>query len=244
MIKKVALICLSLFLGVYIVFAIVFVNPLSDNDRKCESVEVDIEDNSENVYFNEAQILSYLNGMNLNPQGKNLSVINVNAIKAGLEENRLIKKANVYKTIDGSVKIEIFQRTPVLRIMSDKGNYYIDNEGQVMPVPLNFAAYLPLATGNINEEYAKDKLYEFALYIQKDKFWNAQIEQIYVTQNKDIELIPRVGNHQIILGKIEDYKENLDKLKLFYDKGLNKIGWNRYSIINLKFKDQVVCTKR
>ncbi|MDR3267157.1 MAG: hypothetical protein LBT24_06285, partial [Tannerella sp.] len=68
-----------------------------------------------------------------------------------------------------------------------------------------------------------------------------QIAQIYVAQNQDIELSPTVGNHQIILGKISDYRENLDKLQLFYEKGLNKVGWNKYSVINLKYKNQVVC---
>jgi cell division protein FtsQ len=112
-----------------------------------------------------------------------------------------------------------------------------------MPVPNNFSAYVPIATGYIEESYAKQQLYEFALFLQKDKFWNSQIEQIYVAPNSDIELIPRVGNHQIILGKIEDYTENLTKLKVFYEKGLNNVGWNKYSKINLKYKNQVVCTK-
>ena len=113
-----------------------------------------------------------------------------------------------------------------------------------MPIPAGFAAYVPLATGNISEEYAKNQLFDFAQFLQKNKFWDSQIEQIHVNSKLDIELVPRVGNHYIILGKIEDYKENLTKLKLFYDKGLNKVGWNKYSVINLKFKDQVVCTKR
>ncbi|MDR1436585.1 MAG: cell division protein FtsQ, partial [Candidatus Symbiothrix sp.] len=67
--------------------------------------------------------------------------------------------------------------------------------------------------------------------------------QIYVAPNKDIELTPRVGNHQIILGKLEDCEEHLEKLKVFYEKILNKVGWNKYSKINLKYKNQIVCTR-
>jgi cell division protein FtsQ len=59
-----------------------------------------------------------------------------------------------------------------------------------------------------------------------------------------VELTPTVGSQQIILGKIENYKENLEKLRLFYEKGLSKVGWNNYSVINLKYKNQVVCTKK
>ncbi|MCC8145375.1 MAG: hypothetical protein LIO93_02825 [Bacteroidales bacterium] len=244
MFKKILLISFAFLLVSYIAFAVVFMNPTTDTDKECTHMTVEIACNSENVYLNEAQVLSYLKNANVNPVGKNLSEIRVDSIEKALKKNKLIKKARVYKTIDGSVKVEVFQRSPVLRIMSDQGNYYVDNEGEVMPVPANFAAYVPLATGSITEEYAKTQLFEFAIFLHKDKFWNSQIEQIYVHSNKDIELIPRVGNHHIILGKIEEYKENLDKLKLFYEKGLNKVGWNRYSTINLKFKDQVVCTKK
>jgi len=110
-----------------------------------------------------------------------------------------------------------------------------------MPVPRNFAAYVPVANGNISDEYAKNQLYDFAKFLQGDKFWNSQIEQIFVEPNLDVEIIPSVGDHRIIIGKIENYPENLKKLQLFYDKGLKETGWTRYSVINLKFKNQVVC---
>ena len=89
-----------------------------------------------------------------------------------------------------------------------------------------------------------EQIYQLARTIDSDEFWKAQIVQIYVNEEMDIELIARVGQHKIILGDIEDLDIKLKKLKMFYDKGLSKTGWNEYSIINLKFKDQIVCTKR
>ncbi|MDL2224422.1 hypothetical protein LJB92_03825 [Bacteroidales bacterium OttesenSCG-928-M06] len=244
MLKKILLVSLACILVAYIAFAIAFMNPKTDVGKECTNMKVEVACNSEKIYLNEAQILSYLKKANLDPVGKNLSEVRIEPIENALKRNKLIKKTKVYKTIDGSVKVEVFQRIPILRVMSDKGDYYLDNEGEIMPVPSNFSAYVPIATGNISEEYAKTQLYEFALFLQKNKFWNSQIEQVHITANKDVELVPRVGGHYVILGKIENYRENLDKLKLFYDKGLNKVGWSRYSIINLKFKDQVVCTKK
>lgn len=244
MLKKILIISFAFILASYIAFAILFLNPTMNEDIKCKGIKVEVASHTEQVYLNEAQMISFLKQRKLDPVGKNLSHIRMDSIENILKENKLIKDAKAYKTIDGSIKVEVFQRTPVLRIISERGNYYIDNEGEIMPVPVHFAAYVPLATGYISEDYARNQLYWFALFLQKNKFWNAQIDQIYIAANKDVELIPRVGNHQIILGKIENYKESLDKLELFYDKGLSKVGWNRYSKINLKFKDQVVCTKR
>jgi cell division protein FtsQ len=179
----------------------------------------------------------------INLVGKSLSEINTGRIEATLEANELVRQAECYKTVAGRVKLKVYQRTPLLRVIANKGNYYIDTDGKKMPVPANFSAYVPVATGFIEDDFALAELFRFSRFLQKNKFWNAQIEQIYVAPNRDIELTPRVGNHQIILGKIEDYEENLDKLKLFYEEGLSKIGWNKYSKINLKYKNQVVCTK-
>jgi cell division protein FtsQ len=244
MVKKILLFTLVFLLTGYIAFAVIFMNPKASADKECTKMYIEVVKSSDVSYLNEALVESLLQRANLNPMGKKMSEISMESIETTLESNKLIKTAESYKTVDGTVKIKVFQRTPILRIMTGSESYFIDSEGEKMPIPPDFTAYLPLATGRINEAYAKTQLYNFALFLQKDKFWNSQIEQIHIEANLDVELIPKLGNHRIILGKMEDYKGNLNKLKLFYNKGLNKVGWNRYSIINLKYKNQVVCTKQ
>jgi cell division protein FtsQ len=103
---------------------------------------------------------------------------------------------------------------------------------------------LPIASGNIEKSLATTDLYKFALFLQKHDFWNNQIEQIYVHPDKEVELIPRVGSHRIILGSFEDFKEKMDNLQLFYEQAIPKLGWEKYEVINLKYKNQIVCTKK
>ena len=228
----------------YLAFAIFYMNQGENKDIICKELRIDIVDTLNRYYFKENEIRNSINKAGLSPIGKNFPAISLTAIENKLKENRLIRQAECYKTVDGTVRVKVYQRIPLLRIFSQRGSYYVDEEGEKMPVPENFAAYLPVASGYIEDEYATKQLYEFALFLQQDKFWNSQIKQIYVASNGDVELTPAVGNHQIILGKIENYKENLEKLRLFYEKGLSKVGWNKYSVINLKFKNQVVCTKK
>jgi cell division protein FtsQ len=244
MFKKILLISLAVLLLAYLFFALFYLNPRGKQDSICKELRVDIVDTLDRHYLTDNDIISSISKAGLSPVGKDLATINLAAIEKKLEENRLIKRTECYKTVDGTVRIKVYQRIPVLRIFSTKGNYYVDNEGEKMPVPGNFAAYVPIASGFIEDEFAKKQLYEFALFLQHDKFWNSQIKQIYVAPNGDVELTPAVGNHQIVLGGMENYKENLEKLRLFYDKGLSKVGWNKYSVINLKYKNQVVCTKK
>ena len=111
-----------------------------------------------------------------------------------------------------------------------------------MPVSRRYVAHVPVVSGYVEKELAVTDLYKFALFLQENDFWNNQIEQIYVHPDNEVELIPRGGNHRIVLGSFADFEEKLDNLRLFYEKAIPKVGWEKYSIISLKYKDQIVCT--
>ena len=97
--------------------------------------------------------------------------------------------------------------------------------------------------GNSDGEQKLKNIFALAKFISDDKLWNSQIEQVYINRAGEFELVPRVGPHLILLGDIDDYAGKFEKLEIFYKEGLNNVGWNHYSKINLKFKDQIVCTK-
>ena len=153
------------------------------------------------------------------------------------------------------------QRNPILRVFTEYGDsYYIDENGWMMPLSDKFTSRVLVANGAIKTSFAmgyemnimdlkqedqrlKD-LYLLSSFINSDSFLKAQIVQIYVKENGDLELIPRVGNQEILFGKAENIKEKFDKLMIFYKQGLSKTGWNGYKRINLKYNNQVVCTKK
>ena len=155
----------------------------------------------------------------------------------------MVRRAECYKMPNGKLMIDIEQRTPVLQIISSE-SYYVDDQRHTLPLSLNYAAYVPVATGQIDRKMAKSKLYDFARYISKDSFWNSQIDQIQVNDSLNVILSPRVGDHTILLGSFDRYEQKLEKLKKLYLYGLNKTGWNQYKTIDLRYKDQVVCKKR
>jgi cell division protein FtsQ len=88
------------------------------------------------------------------------------------------------------------------------------------------------------------ELHKIATYVDKDAFWKAQIEQIFVTAESEFVLIPKVGEHTIVFGTGDDIEIKFEKLMLFYKEGLSRVGWDKYSTINLKYKNQIVCTKK
>jgi cell division protein FtsQ len=80
-------------------------------------------------------------------------------------------------------------------------------------------------------------------FLEKNEFWNAQIVQINIREDSKVELVPRVGDAIILLGSFERYEAKLKKLEKLYTKGFNVVGWNKYKVINLEYKDQVVCSR-
>ncbi|MDD6210824.1 MAG: cell division protein FtsQ/DivIB [Bacteroidales bacterium] len=245
MILKRILFVLLLFLVIgYAVFAL-FYFPGIPASMKCDEIIVNVKSGREGApLISREGILASVRAAKCNPLGKTLSEINTEDIEHFLEQNQLIKEAVVYYSLTGNVVISVSQREPLFRVMGESGNFFVDRDGAVMPEQNNFVAKLPVVSGYVEKSFAANELRNFVLYLQNDEFWNEQIEQIYVLPNRDVELIPKVGSHRILMGPLTDVDKKLNRLMKFYRKALNKVGWNRYSVINLKYDKQVVCTKK
>jgi cell division protein FtsQ len=242
--KKILYIIFATLLAAYLAVVIYFFARDERGYPPCTEVEVVIADSHEKHFLKEAEIVAYLKKARLYPLNKAGDSINTYNIKNVLLKNEIIETAEVIRTVSGKIKIVISQKMPILRIFNPGGSYYVDKSGNVMPSALGQAIYVPVASGNIEKSFATTELYKFALFLQKDDFWNNQIEQIYVRSTDDIEIIPRVGNHRIILGNLDNYENKLKRLRLFYEQVIPKMGWEKYSVVNLKYKNQIVCTKK
>ncbi len=227
----------------YIIVASVFFHERKE-EGTCHDLQVVVKDSLEKHFVTRADVIEQLKRSGLNPVNKEMCTINTEKIEQELMKNEMISKIEVYKTPSNRIKLEVAQKMPIMRVIGAYGSFYIDHKGSTMPVSHRYTALLPVASGYVEKDFAKDELYKFALFLRKNDFWNNQIEQIYVRSDKEVELIPRVGNHRILLGPFTNFEEKLENLQLFYDQVIPKMGWNKYNIINLKYKNQIVCTKK
>jgi cell division protein FtsQ len=224
------------------VAAVFFKNPKQEDT--CKDLAIVVKDSLEKHFITAREIKALLNQAQLNPIGKPMRSVNTERIEKELMKNQMIAGMEVYKTPSGVIKLEIIQKMPVLRVISANADYYVDNRGSTMPVSNRYVAHVPVVSGYVEKRLAITDLYEFALFLQENEFWNNQIEQIYVYPDQEVELIPRVGEHRIVLGNFDRFREKLDNLQLFYEQAMPKMGWGKYSVINLKFKNQIVCTNK
>ena len=233
------------------------------NRLKCENVEINIDQEDENEFVSKADIMQMALENRDKLEGQTLQTIDVNKLEKIFNTHPAISNAEVFENIAGDITINIKQKRPIARIINAKGeSYYIDSEGKLMVWSRNYTARVPVVTGDIYESFAKNNQLDFsakdindsllkknklygvyclAKYIDSNEFWKAQIQQIIM--GDDIELIPLMGNNRIIFGDAEDIDVKFKKLMVFYTHGLSKVGWNAYSTINLKFKNNVVCKK-
>jgi cell division protein FtsQ len=265
-VKKIAFITLWVGLIIGLLVSMGFVNKEQDSLR-CKSLDIQVNQDDDLYFLNKMDVAQLIHSRGDSIVGQRKSTVNVPRIKYALNSHADIANAEVYMTIDGRLKVEVKQRKPLLRIINTSGDsYYLDEEGKLMPLSDKYTAKVIVANGNIPEAYAThykhsiadiaknadatkatmlDELYAMATYINADEFWKAQIQQIYINDEKDMELVPMVGSQKIIFGDTVAMDEKFKKLFTFYQQGLNTTGWwEKYSIINLKFKNQIVCTKK
>jgi len=229
--------------------------------KPCRGFEITIIDSSEYHFVTKRDIQNTIFERNGNPIGKTLQEINLSEIESTMSRYRELKTAEAFISIDGVLHLFTDQRTPIMRVIPNQGgDYYIDAEGVVVRRRNLYTPRLHIVGGNINISEAmlngvsvldtsvkntilKD-IYYLIGFINSNDFWSAQIDQIYVDNHDEIDLIPRVGNHLVHLGSADNFEGKLRNLRAFYDKVLPEVGWNKYSSINLAYKDQIVCKRR
>ena len=248
----------------YLIVALSFVSR-KRSGTICSKVQVQVLDSLDDRFVSKDEILDLIYDTDIKVLGEPVSRINIRQMEKYLEDRAIIHQAELYFTADGNMHVEINQRNPIVRVINDKGrSYYIDREGVIIPLSSNYASHVLVASGEIveffelaktrrlpcpgkyegNKNYTICQIHEMAAFISRNPFWKSQIEQIYVNDKGEFELIPRVGGHLIKLGAFSGYRDKLRNLKAFYMKGLNNVGWNQYLEISLKYDNQIICTKR
>lgn len=257
MVKKILLysvIAISLIaIGGYIYGAgIVYSNGIKS--EVCNKITITITDSLTNRFLTKEDINSIILENIGEVKGKKRELINVNNIEKLLNQRSAIKSSQVYLYRNGDLGIEITQRRPIARIQTANGGFYIDNSKYIFPLAKHFTSYVPIVNGYIpleidenfrgnlyNESLWLNKLVDFVNYITKSDFWSSQIDQIYVNKEGEIELVPLIGEHVIIFGDLDNIESKFNRLLSFYKNVLPVEGWDKYSQINLKYKNQIVC---
>jgi len=241
--KQIFTVSFGVIIGVYLLLAVTAFNHPIERDMTCRDVQVTVEGNVTGGFLTPSDVRKMLIEQQLYPVGQRLSDVNLRAIEERLEAQELIERAEAYKTQSGNVKISISERVPVMRVMANGQDYYVDRDGKAL-MNTGYVCNLIVATGSISQDYAARVLAPIGRIIMADDFWRNQIEQINVLPDSTVEMVPRVGGHIIYIGRPIGVTKKLERLRKFYRYGLSQAGWNKYSRISVEFNNQIVCKKK
>ena len=224
-----------------------------DSEQVCQSLMVAVE--GKETFIDQHDISKMIDDRFGSIVGKPLQLIEYHKIEEAIEQLPYVSDAEIFADLDGVVKVIVKQREVVLRIVSAGGReYYLDGEGNKVPVTLKYVPHVLVASGNIKEGYknplekAESKmvndLVKIVEHIKGDELWENQIVQIYVNNQNDIELIPRVGKEVLIIGSADSLDYKLDRLKVYYKEILPKVGGDAYARVNVKYADQIICERK
>jgi len=222
------------------------------HETVCTGIDIEIGGVNNNFFINKQDIITLLqNSTGEMIKGRRISDFNLDTMEREIKKDVWINKAELYFDKNGVLKVSITEKDPVARIFCNDGSsYYIDNNKNMLPLSDRHAARLPVFTNfptPLKVLSAKDSglledVRKLSLFIQKDAFLMAIIDQVNINNDMKFELIPKIGDQLVTFGDVSDMQTKFEKLKLFYKKVIPVYGWSRYNRINLEYKGQMVAT--
>ncbi len=229
-------------------------------NAKCEGVVITIADSSKRQFVTDDDIMSAIRATGIRVTGQKISEIPLTKLEERVKAFKELKVAEVYISEDRKLHVYGRQREPVMRVVaSSGGDFFIDREGIIMrrhnlytpnlhilEIDMAFNAGQMTGTSIFESEKTGNlvKAFELVNFIRSDSFWNEMIDQLSMSSDGRVTLVPHVGNHTVKLGRVENYEEKFHNLLVFYRQAMPVAGWNRYKVVNVEYKGQVVCQRR
>ena len=221
-------------------------------DREINDLIINIDNQYQNHFIDAEDIKGLINSDDGNYLlATELGMLDLKLLESRILANKFVADAEAYLDHRGNLIISVQQSRPIARIFDPVGqDFYIDDDGDILPISERYTARVMLIElenkneflqGNLTNSENGAKLFELIQTIDQDEFWKAQIAQIYVKKNYELQLIPQVTKQVVEFGLPEQIDQKLRKLMVFYKQILPVKGWNTYSKVSLKFENQIVC---
>lgn len=224
-----------------------------DQGQHCTSLRVVVQ--GKETFIDQNDVSSMIEDNFGEVVGQPLNQLPLQEIETQLKKSPYVAQADVFMDMSGTLQVKIQQREVIVRIINQQGEeFYVDAQGKKIPVTLKYVPHVLVANGYISESSGtsldpvethliKD-LVKIVEYTKGDELWKNQIVQLYVNQERDIEIVPRVGQQQLILGNADSLQYKLGRLEKFYTHILPKVGTDAYTSVNVKYGGQIVCERK
>jgi cell division protein FtsQ len=222
------------------------------NKERFREYTIAVKGNDPHLFVDKQMVEGLLKTSTAGIKGELMAAFNLRGVEAKLEKQVWIRDAELFFDNQEVLHVTITEKTPIARIFSTNGDsYYLDELGLPMPLSEKGSAKVPVFTGipvlakklTITDSVLLDQTKNMALFILKDSFWMSQITQVNLTKDGQFEMIPLLGDQVIRMGDGQDIEAKFKRLWIFYQQVLSKTGMNKYKLIDVQYKDQVVASR-
>jgi cell division protein FtsQ len=243
---------LGLLAGIGLFIALSIAAKINRDREEISGIRVNIDESRGHFFVSKEEVLQ-LSGQIVGKDPAFLTGSDLDMLEDRLSELPFIREVRAFVDNNATLTINITQRKPILRVIPIQGtSFYVDREGYKFPLKSGYTAKVPVVTGFIPENNVVtgpissnnlQRVFTIARYVSRDPFWSAQFAQYQLVDNGGVEVIPRLGEHIIVLGDEKDLEGKLKRLDIFYNEVLRNIGWDIYQRIDVQFNNQIICQK-
>ena len=213
-----------------------------DREERCKELVCKIADKDERSYVSEQELFTLLKQHNAYPVGEYLHRINLQHMENIIRQHPMVRTAECYTAEDGTARIRVTQRVPLLKVVTADEAYYIDTDRCKMPLRASIHDTVPVAMGKVGFEMASTVLADFAEWVQEDDYWRARIEAIDVRLPRQVCIKQNGKQEDLMIGDLMGYAGKLEKAEVFYRRTAS-MEKPRYRTLDLRYQGQVVARR-
>ena len=208
------------------------------SNEPCASIEYNIEDRHERMYFSEGELTSLLQTEHIYPVGMPIDRSTLHRIEKAILHHPMVRTAECYMTPRNEVKVRLTQRVPLLRVQLPGEAYIIDTDRRVMQSRVTVKDSVLLVTGAVSVQAAASHIADFAEWLQTNKYWRERIHHLHMLTPQNAVVL--VNGQRVVMGSINGYERKLRKLRTFYENSPEEIKEKNYNELDIRFRGQVI----
>ncbi|MDD2538034.1 MAG: hypothetical protein WC377_03840 [Bacteroidales bacterium] len=242
-------------LGAYFYFASLLVR--ENTQDRCQDIVITIRDSVHNPLTGAGDVALFLENRGMKMLGRVFSEIDMYRLEKDVESFASVRQCNAVRTIDGTLRLEIEQHMPLFRLDTHSGSFFITGERYMFPLVspyrmpvLTVSAHVPLSypasyRGLIDSSDTwLTEMSRMMAYISAHPFWKNRIRKIQAKDPEEIHIIPHEEEPLLMIGSLDNFSYKMNKLLEFY-RVLEPLGGKgKYSQVDARFGEQLVCKRK
>lgn len=220
-------------------------------EKICKKVNIKIDNEYNNYFLSESEVMALLTRNGSRPLvGMKKEEIDLKRLEMRIKSHKFVKQAEISRDLEGNINVTIQQNRPIARLLSTEKDVYLDEEGNQLPLSALYTAHVIPVTNSMVAPSRANSFFQDSVglpylsllqYIEQDDFWSAQLAMMDIDQKGKVSFLTQVGDQRIEFGKPVHVPEKFRKLFIFYKEVMPVAGWDKYSRINIEYKDQIIC---